>query len=60
MLIFDKEKDLMFLTEKIIGIKEFWVVARYPNMFVKHFEILLENILICAAKYPYLLDNHYS
>lgn len=58
MLIFDKKKDLMFLTEKIIGIKEFWIVAWYPNMFVKHFEILLENI--CTAKYPYLLDNHYS
>lgn len=60
MLIFDKEKDLMFLTEKIIGIKEFWVVAWYPNMFVNHFDILLENILICTGKYPYLLDIHYS
>jgi len=60
MLIFDKEKGLMFLTEKIIGIKKFWVVAWYANVFVKHFEILLENILICTATYPYLLENCYS
>ena len=50
----------MFLTEKIIGIKKFWVVAWYANVFVKHFEILLENILICTATYPYLLENCYS